>query len=574
MGWSVREDGKKHTPEDLFHVFEKKEWDSYPFAGEEKLKWFRDAKIGLFLHVGISAVGKVDIGWSRHTHKLPDPGEGAIPDNVYDGWAKEFKMENFSAKEWVQLAIKGGFRYIVVITKHHDGFHMWDTEYSDYKVTNAPMGRDYIGELVEECHKNGMRIGLYYSQRDWVHPDYEPIDTTIAEKINQPPYFRLKEGEELRSGKKHKKYLEYMHGAVLELMKKYGKIDILWWDADWSGGMYTKEMWDSLEIERKVREIQPDIIINNRASLPGDFDTPESRVGFVQRDRAWETCMPMGNDWAWTGRGIKAFSDILRQIIGCVCGDGNYLLSVGAKTDGTIAEEETKGILQLGEWLERYGESIYGTRSGPWNPGNYGGSVYRNRCIYVHILNFMNGLKLPLSENRVESVECITGEKVDYIIQKETLQIVDIQGNVKVDTILKIKMRDSITFPAEGIDVKEEGNRFDKESVQYGGVLASSEFEDEIMLDLGKVYTGTVLIIEGQSTQRIIETSCDGEEWIVRYDKAGEENKLEVKIEKYVAGAIVPGDRMRFIKIKQDGVRSRVYVYGYQGGYEVVENKL
>ena len=211
-----------------------------------------------------------------------------------------------------------------------------------YKITNTPVQRDYVGELVEACHKKGMPIGLYYSQRDWVHPDYEPIDTRIAEASEYPPYYCLREGEQLRSGKKHKKYLEYMQNTVLELMQKYGKIDILWWDADWSGGMYTKEMWNSLEIEEKLRQLQPDIIINNRAGVPGDFDTPESQVGFVQRDRAWETCMPMGKDWAWTGKGIKSFKEILNQMIGCICGDGNYLLSVGAKADGTIRRKRHK----------------------------------------------------------------------------------------------------------------------------------------------------------------------------------------------------------------------------------------
>ena len=126
-----------------------------PICGGEKLKWFRDAKLGLFLHVGISALGKVDIGWSRKTHKLPDPGEGPIPDEVYDGWANEIKMEDFDADEWIDLAISGGFKYVVIITKHHDGFHMWDTEYSDYKITNAPMARDYIKELTDACHKKG-----------------------------------------------------------------------------------------------------------------------------------------------------------------------------------------------------------------------------------------------------------------------------------------------------------------------------------------------------------------------------------------------------------------------------------
>lgn len=564
MGWSIKEDGKQHTPENLFHIFEREEWDSYPFAGEEKLKWFRDAKLGLFLHVGISAVGKVDIGWSRHTHKFPDPGTGTIPDEIYDGWSKELKMEKFCAEEWVQLAVNGGFRYVVIITKHHDGFHMWDTKYSDYKITNTPVQRDYVGELVEACHKKGMPIGLYYSQRDWVHPDCEPIDTRIAEASEYPPYYCLREGEQLRSGKKHKKYFEYMQNTVLELMQKYGKIDILWWDADWSGGMYTKEMWNSLEIEEKVRQLQPDIIINNRAGVPGDFDTPESQVGFVQRDRAWETCMPMGKDWAWTGKGIKSFKEILNQMIGCICGDGNYLLSVGAKADGTIPEEEAQGILRLGKWCEDYGESIYSTRSGPWNPGNYGGSVYKDRFIYVHILNFnvVNGLNLPLTEEGIKDIQCITGEKVLYSIRNKILYIEDIIGEVREDTILKIEMEVPVVVPEKGIDVKEVGNRFDRESIRYGSVLGIREFVEEIVLDLEKIYLVTAIVLEGKNTQWLVESSIDGEYWVSRYEKNEAKDRVEVKMERYKAGAVVPGDELRYVKIKTDGEKSCVYVYG------------
>ena len=165
MCWSLLvKDGQEYNPSILFQPFTEKEWAEYPFAGEEKLKWFRDAKLGLFFHVGISALGKVDIGWSRHTHKLPDPGVGPIADEVYDGWAKEIKMEDFSADEWIDLAIAGGFKYVVIITKHHDGFNMWDTAYSDYKITNSPMARDYLGELIDACHRIIMPVGLYYSQ--------------------------------------------------------------------------------------------------------------------------------------------------------------------------------------------------------------------------------------------------------------------------------------------------------------------------------------------------------------------------------------------------------------------------
>lgn len=438
----------------FFQPFSPEEWDSYPFAGEEKLQWFRDAKLGLFFHVGLSSLGKADISWSRYTHKFPDPGNGYIPDNVYDSWAEKINMEDFNAEEWISLARKGGFRYVVIITKHHDGFHMWDTEYSDYKITNAPMQRDYLGELVNACHKFDMPVGLYYSQRDWHHPDYEPVDIADSTPIGDVPFYRMNAEKPVHSGSHHHNYIRYMHNTVRELMEKYGKIDLLWWDSAWFGGMYQEFMWDTLAIERQVRDLHPHILINNRGGVPGDFDTPEGQVGFVQRGRAWETCMPLGHHWAWTGEGIKSFREILHQFIQTVVGDGNYLLSIGAMPNGKIAPEETERILALGSWLEKYGHTIYSTRSGPWNPGSYGGSVYRGDTVYLHLLNIPeNGvLRLPLTQYRVKETEILTDEKVELKISDGYLNIFFSERDFE-DIIVRIRMEEPLTVSDEGITV-------------------------------------------------------------------------------------------------------------------------
>lgn len=448
MAWCKKmEKGKEYEYDTSVQYFTEEEWDAYPFAEEEKLKWFRGAKLGLFFHVGISALGKVDIGWSRGTHKFPDPLVGPIPDEIYDGWAKQIEMSDFNAGEWIDLAVKCGFRYVVIITKHHDGFHMWDSAYSDYKITNSPMGRDYLKELIDACHEKNMPVGLYYSQRDWYHPDYAPIDTTVADKILEVPFYKLKEGCELKAGETHKNYLSYMHNAVMELMGKYGKIDVLWWDSWHNGGMFTKEMWDSFELEKKVRGKQPHILINNRAGLPGDFDTPECRLGYVQRDRAWETCMPMGNDWAWTGNGLKPFKTIMQQFIYCLCGDGNYLLSIGCMPNGKLPPEETECMLKIGDFMSKWGHTIYDTRSGPWDPNEFGGSVYRGNTAYLHIVKRPeNGeLSFRLNQLQVENIECITNENVDAVIVDGELKIIipDIEF---IDIIIRLQMKNEITM--------------------------------------------------------------------------------------------------------------------------------
>ncbi len=336
-----------------------------------------------------------------------------VPDEVYDSWAKQLTFQHFDAEKWLRMAKQGGMKYIVIITKHHDGFHMWDTEFSEYKITNTPFGRDYIKELVDACHKEEMKIELYYSQRDWEHPDYMPIDPEVAYSISDPPMFQIREGKTLRPGKNHHKYIEYMHHTVKELMTKYGKIDVLWWDACWFGGMFTANMWDADTLEREVRCLQPDILVNNRASLPGDFDTPEGHVGFFQNTLPWETCICLGKKWAWSeGEDIKSFRTILHEFLNCLCGDGNYLLSIGCMPNGEFDKPEQERIAQLGQWLKKYGESVYGTRGGPWLPDSWGGSVHKGNIIYLHIMDNDETEPLILGQfdNQVMEYCCLTGQ--------------------------------------------------------------------------------------------------------------------------------------------------------------------
>ena len=336
MPYSILEGERPQArPHHLYHVFSRAEWERYPFAAPEDVRWFREAKLGLFLHVGLSAMGGVDLSWPRHTHKPPDGGAGPVLDEVYDHWAEELALPAFDARAWVRMAREAGMRYIVIVAKHHDGFHMWDTAFSDYKITNAPFGRDYLRELVDACHEAGMRVGIYYSQRDWKHPDYEPVPPELAARANGQR-FCWPQGEELRVTPRHQRYIEYLRATVHELMTRYGRIDILWWDAAWWGGMFLAGMWDAENVEKEARAAQPHLLINDRASLPGDFDTPEGSVGFFQSHRPWETCMPLGKAWAWTGEDVKSFSEILRQCVQCVCGDGNYLLSVGCMPNGDL----------------------------------------------------------------------------------------------------------------------------------------------------------------------------------------------------------------------------------------------
>ena len=230
--WAVLEsDPRSRKPAHLYQVFGSDEWDAYQKAPDESVREFRQARYGLFIHYGLSSFKAADLSWSRESHAFPDPGKGTIPDEEYDGFAKRFKMERFDAIQWVATARRAGFKYIVVIAKHHDGFHMWDTAFSEHKITNSPFGRDYLKELADACHKTDMPLGVYYSQRDWHHPDYQPLDRAVVEPSPDPPYWKPIAAASRRSGPKHARYIEYMHHTVSELMTNYGKIDFLWWDA-------------------------------------------------------------------------------------------------------------------------------------------------------------------------------------------------------------------------------------------------------------------------------------------------------------------------------------------------------
>lgn len=565
MPYSILDsDTRKLEPFYLYQPFAQEEWDNYPFASEEELQWFHDAKLGLFLHVGISAVGGVDIGWPRQTHKLPDGRVGEVPDEVYDSWAEQIKFEDFDAKKWAALAKQAGMKYVVVITKHHDGFHMWDTEYSDYKITNAPFGRDYLKEVLDAMRAEGLKVGVYYSQRDWVHPDYEPVDPKTCTVIPAPPYFEMNPGEEFRVTEKHKRYIEYMHNTVKELMTNYGKIDMLWWDACWWGGMFSAEMWDADRLEREVRKLQPGILINNRASLPGDFDTPECSIGFFQNNRPWETCMPLGQDWAWSDKEIKSFPVVLRQFLNCVCGDGNYLLSVGVKANGDFDTPEKTRFAQLGEWLEKYGESVYKTRGGPWRPGTWGGSTYRENIIYLQFLNPQSEdtLKLPFLGNRVMDMVSLNGHGVEMHQDEEWIAVHLTSDNKDDVETVKLIMENPVT------ELEEKDfalGLFQESPALYGDELdcrVEKENNDWI-LHFPEEIVLTGLWIDCNSRVRVLLQ--ENGEW-VEFVENNEIGVLEIPVTRYEAGASIIGRPAVSVRVEAlDGEIQVIKPYGFVG---------
>ena len=365
-----------------------KETNSYLKAKQQDMQWWQDSKFGMFIHWGPVSLKGTEIGWSRGGERRGRKDRGSlIPVDVYDNLYKQFNPVKFDADEWVSIAQEAGMKYLVFTSKHHDGFCMFDSKLTEYKITNSPFGRDVVKELADACHRAGLKFGIYYSPPDWHHPDYRT--------------------------ERHENYIKYMHGQLRELCSNYGRVDIVWFDG--LGG--TTEDWDSENLFKMIRSLQPHLIINNRAGLSGDYDTPEQRIGKFQNDRPWETCMTICKQWAWKPDDkMKTLKECIQTLVRCVGGDGNLLLNVGPMPDGRIEPRQVERLKEMGQWLGKCGETIYATRGGPFKPGSWGASTYKDDVIYLHLMNAdKKPIILPTIDKKILASKLLTGEKVTAI---------------------------------------------------------------------------------------------------------------------------------------------------------------
>jgi alpha-L-fucosidase len=387
----------------------------YLKADEQTVQQWRDMKFGLFIHWGPVSSKGTEIGWSRGGERRgrKDKSTGSIPVEIYDNLYRQFNPVEFDADEWVQNAKDAGMKYLVFTSKHHDGFSMFDSKLTDYKITNSPFGRDVVKELADACHKAGLKLGYYYSPPDWYHPDYRTEN--------------------------HHRYVEFLHGQLREICSNYGKIDIIWFDG--LGGK--AEDWDSQRLFKMIRRLQPNVIINNRAGLAGDHDTPEQRIGKFQNDRPWETCMTICRQWAWKPKDkMKSLKQCIDTLVRVVGGDGNLLLNVGPMPDGRIEPRQVERLKEMGSWLKKYGQSIYGTRGGPFKPGDWGASTHKGDKIYIHVLDWQEKtLTLPAIPKRIAASSVVTGGTVTVRQDDNGIEIsVPENYRHKLDTIVVLQL--------------------------------------------------------------------------------------------------------------------------------------
>ena len=388
---------------------------SFLQAGPEDVQAWRELKFGLFVHWGPVSLKGTEIGWSRGGERRgrKDKSTGEIPVEVYDNLYKQFNPVEFNADEWMQTAKAAGMRYLVFTSKHHDGFSMFDSKLTDYKITNSPFKRDVVKELADACHKAGLKLGYYYSPVDWHHPDYRTAN--------------------------HQRYIEYMHGQLREICTNYGQIDIIWFDG--LGG--TAKDWDSENLFKMIRQLQPHVILNDRAGLPADHDTPEQRIGKFQNDRPWETCMTICQQWAWKPNDrMKSQKECIQTLVRVTGGDGNLLFNVGPMPDGRIEPRQVQRLKEMGDWLRQYGESIYGTRGGPIKTTAQLASTCKGNTIYVHVLSWAGEtITLPALPKRIVGSSLLTGGTVTVRQTKEAVEIQVSPGNrQEIDTIVKLEL--------------------------------------------------------------------------------------------------------------------------------------
>jgi alpha-L-fucosidase len=584
---------------DLSHVPQINETEA---QHDQRMEWFRDAKFGMFIHWGPCSVGQKEIGWGREGNRPWDINKHGprTEDPVYDNYYKQFNPVKYDADAWVRFAKESGMKYMVLIAKHHDGFSQFDSKVTDYKITASPYVRDIVKQFADACHKQGMKLGLYYSTRDWYHPDYLVGDNA--------------------------KYDAWYRKQVEELLTNYGQVDMLWFDhvggRDWG-------KWKFDELFSMMYQHQAKLLVNDRAAkfigpttpedrkpatpdiqkmTQGDFYTPEGVIGAMDIARDWESCIHVGQGWSYRGEGgFKGPEDCIKMLVSCTTGGGNLLLNFGPRPDGTFATGEAKVASAMGEWLKKYQTAIYGTRGGPYRNGSWGGSCHKGDKLFLHVMKWQDqGLAFDPLPYKVKSARTLTGAAVQFTQTPGTftVQVAEADRDHPV-TVIELELDQAVE------DGKILGNVLDLPETfdQYGEILSESaklelsstsandkpadhehlfkgaktgrgfafhtgdETNPWIKFDLGAVKTVKAVIIENRPDERrtdglILSVSEDGKTWTESWRANKWQQRWVVPVTVFHAGIEAPGRPVRYMKLETRGdtprpiLLQRVTVYG------------
>lgn len=383
----------------------------------EKMQWWEDQKFGMFVHWGLYAIPATG-EWTMFNEKIPAA--------EYAKLADQFNPKHFDANAWAKIAKDAGMKYMVMVSRHHDGFALWNSpaSYQHFDSWETAAHRDFVKEYVKACRKAGLKVGIYYSPLDWRFPGYFdpkglPENAALLKKQT--------------------------YGQVEELMKNYGKIDILWYDGGWLAHKGTDAdaawFWEPLKLNAMVRKYQPDIVINPRSGMVGDFQTNEggAPVKGPIIPIPWEKCLNLnGSSWGYNKtQRLMSLREIVTMLVNTVDRGGNMLLNVGPDPDGVIPPEHVARLKEVGDWLEKNGESIYGTRPGPFEPvDGFYGATHKGNKIYIHILKMPDGvaeiklphgvseIKLPGIAKQITSANILGGTSINFIQDPSQIRLI------------------------------------------------------------------------------------------------------------------------------------------------------
>jgi alpha-L-fucosidase len=365
-----------------------------PEQRSARMKWFREARFGLFIHWGVYSVpagewkGNKGYGewFLEETH---------MPVSQYEKFAGEFNPVKFDAKQWVRMAKDAGMKYIVITSKHHDGFGMFRSALTDWCIKSTPFGRDPLKELAAACKEEGITLCFYHSIMDWHHPDWGKRRPWNDKATGKPDMDR---------------YTAYMKGQLKELLTGYGPLGILWFDGQWEDA-WTRER--GADLYRYVRSLQPSIIINNRVGKGdiGDYGTPEQTIPANAEAEPWESCMTMNDHWGYNkhDQNWKSAATLIRNLVDCASKGGNYLLNVGPTSEGLIPPASVERLAAVGRWMKVNGAAIYATTAGPFKKLAWGCATKKVRpdgtTLYLHVFNWPadGKLLLPSLKNPLET---------------------------------------------------------------------------------------------------------------------------------------------------------------------------
>jgi len=397
-------------------------------APDPRLDWWREARFGMFLHWGLYALtagewqGGTDYGeWIRDSAR--------IPREEYARFQGEFNPIQFDADRWVALAHEAGMQYLVITSKHHDGFALFDSAVSEWDVMGTPFRRDILAELSAACGRGGVRFATYHSIMDWHHPDYLP----------RRPW----ETERSSAGADFERYEDYLHAQVTELITKY-RPAVMWFDGEWES---TWTHARGVELHGLCRDLDPAILVNNRVDVHrggmaglsqsseavGDFGTPEQEIpanGLPGVD--WETCMTMNDHWGWNKADPdwKNVETLVRNLIDVVSKGGNYLLNVGPKPDGTFPEQAIERLKGIGAWMAKHGEAIHGTSASPFDVLPWGRCTVKaqgaDSVLYLHVFERPadGRIVLPGLGNELRSAGWLAGPRNLLPVRREGADVV------------------------------------------------------------------------------------------------------------------------------------------------------